>query len=160
MVAKTHDIFRVTTRNQDVAVSLKSRIEEAKKLASIKTIGNISSDLELLEFFLNQLESSNTEKLNRSEQNINNIQSLIAKQLDVNATDNTTVVLKDKPLFINKRFISSAYVQKELGCSFVAIKQWFDNPDNQAMLNKHHDKHGISPNHNRLVAKAIIAGKI
>ncbi|EIJ40937.1 hypothetical protein BegalDRAFT_3571 [Beggiatoa alba B18LD] len=154
MSTKAIDIFRVSTRNAEIAESFKQRIENAKKLAGVKVGANISSDSELLDFLLSSLEKENdTEKLSRNEQNTLRIQELVKKQMDLNATDNATVLLGNKTVFVNKRYISSAWIQKELGCSYVAIKSWFDNPENQTMLDKHHVKHGIDANHNRLIAK-------
>ncbi|EIJ44369.1 hypothetical protein BegalDRAFT_0002 [Beggiatoa alba B18LD] len=160
MSTKAIDVFRVSTRNAEIADSLKLRIENAKKLASVKARGSVSSDMELLDFLLGFIEKDNdTDKLSRNEQNTLRIQELVKKQMDLNATDNQVVLLADKPVFVNKRYISSAWIQKELGCSYVAIKSWFDNPENQAMLNKHHEKHGIDSNHNRLIAKIAQKGE-
>jgi hypothetical protein len=128
-------IIRVEA-NENESSDLLARVENAKKIVAI--------------------ESEQGEKgFTRGDQNLEKIQELIAKQMEVNATDKEAVTLNGKPVYVNKRRITSSFVQQTLGCSYNPIKAWFDNEANQTMLEKHHAKFGINESYNRLVSKAL-----
>jgi hypothetical protein len=148
-------IIRVEA-NENESSDLLARVENAKKIVAIKTKNADVSDKDLLIFLLGLIESEQGEKgLTRGDQNLEKIQELIAKQMEVNATDKEAVTLNGKPVYVNKRRITSSFVQQTLGCSYNPIKAWFDNEANQAMLDKHHAKYGINESYNRLVSKAL-----
>jgi len=148
-------VIRVS-KNKNDGTELLNRVENAKKIVAIKTRNADVSDKDLLIFLLGLIESEQGEKgLTRGDQNLEKIQELIAKQMEVNATDKEAVTLNGKPVYVNKRRITSSFVQQTLGCSFNPVKAWFENEANQAMLEKHHAKFGINESYNRLVSKAL-----
>lgn len=148
-------IIRVEA-NENESSELLARVENAKKIVAVKTKNADVSDKDLLIFLLGLIESEQGEKgFTRGDQNLEKIQELIAQQMEVNATDKEAVTLNGKPVYINKRRITSSFVQQTLGCSYNPIKAWFDNEANQAMLDKHHAKYGINESYNRLVSKAL-----
>lgn len=145
--------FRVEYGSKDE--ELQARIENVRKMVTIKTTQADVNDRNLLLYLLSLAENELAAKSTRSDQNLEKIQDLIAKQMEVNANDTTTVMLNGKPIYVNKRRITSSFVQQTLGCSFNPIKAWFENEANQAMLEKHHAKYGITESYNRLVIKAL-----
>lgn len=148
-------IIRVEA-NEPESIELLERVENLRKIAAIKTKKADVSDKELLLWLMTVAEMQQQEKgLTRSDKNVGKIQELITKQMDINATDNETVVLNGKPIYVNKRRITTAFVQQSLGCSFAPVKAWFDDETNQVMLDKHHAKYGITESYNRLVSKAL-----
>lgn len=148
-------IIRVEA-NENESSELLARVENAKKIVAVKTKNADVSDKDLLIFLLGLIESEQGEKgFTRGDQNLEKIQELIAKQMEVNATDKEAFTLNGKPVYVNKRRITSSFVQQTLGCSYNPIKAWFDNEANQAMLDKHHAKYGITESYNRLVSKAL-----
>ena len=148
-------IIRVEA-NENESSELLARVENAKKIVAVKTKNADVSDKDLLIFLLGLVESEQGEKgFTRSDQNLEKIQELVAQQMEVNATDKEAVTLNGKPVYINKRRITSSFVQQTLGCSFNPVKAWFENEANQAMLEKHHAKFGINESYNRLVSKAL-----
>jgi hypothetical protein len=148
-------IIRVEA-NENESEQLLARVENARKIIAIKTKKADVSDKDLVLYFLDMLESQQAEKgLTRADKNAEKIQELITQQMAVNATDNEAVPLNGKLIYVNKRRITSSFVQLTLGCSFNPVKAWFDNEANQAMLDKHHAKYGINESYNRLVSKAL-----
>lgn len=148
------DILRVSTKNKEEFDATKSRMDALKAWAQGKTGKKIDSDKELFFFMLDYLESESN-NLNRSESNKAKIVDLINKQLEINKNDKQNITLGDKIVFFNKRRITPAWVQKQLGCSYNPVKEWFDNPNNVAMLDKHHLTCKIDEHHNRVVDKAL-----
>lgn len=148
-------VIRVGITKED-GIELLARVKNAKKIVAVKTKNADVSDKDLLVFLLNLVESEQGEKgFTRSDQNLEKIQELVAQQMEVNATDKEAVTLNGKPVYINKRRITSSFVQLTLGCSYNPIKAYFENEANQAMLEKHHAKYGINESYNRLVTKAL-----
>lgn len=135
---------------------LRTRIDNVRKMVAIKTAQSDIKDRDLLIYLLGLVEIEQVEKgLSQSDRNLEKIQELVAQQMEVNATDKEAVTLNGKPVYINKRRITSSFVQLTLGCSYNPIKAWFENEANQAMLEKHHAKYGINESYNRLVTKAL-----
>lgn len=148
-------IIRVEA-NENESSELLARVENAKKIVAVKTKNADVSDKDLLVFLLSLLEIEQVEKgFSQSDRNLEKIQELVAQQMEVNATDKEAVTLNGKPVYINKRRITSSFVQLTLGCSYNPIKAWFENEANQAMLERHHAKYGINESYNRLVTKAL-----
>ena len=150
-----HTLFSVEA-NENESVELLARVDNVRKFAAIKTKNADVSDKDLLIFLLSLIEIEQGEKgLTRGDHNFEKIQELIAKQMEVNATDNEAIPLNGKLIYVNKRRITSSFVQLALGCSFNPVKAWFENEKNQAMLDRHHAKYGINESYNRLVTKAL-----
>lgn len=148
-------IIRVEA-NENESSELLARVENAKKIVAVKTKNADVSDKDLLVFLLSLVEIEQVEKgFSQSDRNLEKIQELVAQQMAVNATDKEAVTLNGKPVYINKRRITSSFVQLTLGCSYNPIKAWFENEANQAMLEKHHAKYGINESYNRLVTKTL-----
>jgi hypothetical protein len=151
MASKTIDILRVSTRKQELADSLKERLNTVKERAKAE-FATVETDIDLLVFLLDSFDKHNGSDLTRNQKNLGNIADLVTKQMAINETDNTTVKLSNTEVFINKRRITSAWIQSELGCSFSAVKTWLES--NQEMIDKHHVKFNIYEHQNRLVSKA------
>jgi hypothetical protein len=148
------DILRVSTKSKEELDATKARIDSLKLWAQGKAAKKIESDKELFFFMLDYLESESN-SLSRSESNKAKIVELINKQIEINKNDKQNITLGDKIVFFNKRRITPAWVQKQLGCSYNPVKEWFDNPNNIAMLDKHHKACKIDEHHNRVVDKAL-----
>lgn len=150
-----HTLFSVEA-NENESVELLARVDNVRKFAAMKTKNADVSDKDLLIFLLSLVEIELREKgLTRGDHNVEKIQELIAKQMEINATDNEAIPLNGKLIYVNKRRITSSFVQQTLGCSFNPVKAWFENEANQAMLEKHHAKFSINESYNRLVSKAL-----
>lgn len=151
---KKYRIIEITTTSKEELDASKTKIEALKEWAQGKTGKKISSDKELFLFMLDYLDAESN-NLSRSESNKAKIVELINKQLEINKNDKQNITLGDKIVFFNKRRITPAWVQKQLGCSFNPVKEWFDNPNNTALLDKHHVACKIDEHHNRVVDKAL-----
>jgi len=168
-MAKRLDKFncRITTTNENDFAEYRREIDALKELASGFSSTLIESDADFFEFLKDYFKKNESSgNLTPKQRNISEVTSLIQRQMEINETDNETYQLGEgdsaKQIFINKRYITPAWVQSELGCSFNPIKDFFgtkDNPneENRKMLDKHHKKCGINENHNRLIAKALKA---
>lgn len=156
MATSDENILFNVEADENESEQLLTRVENLRKFAAIKTNNMDVNDKDLLIFLLSLVEIEQGKKgLTRNDHNFEKIQELIAQQMEVNATDNETVVLNGKPIYVNKRRITTAFVQQSLGCSFTPVKVWFDDETNQAILNKHHTKYGITESYNHLVSKAL-----
>ncbi len=153
MASKELSVLNIKTSDADELQQIKQRIENAKASALEKGV-KINTSKELLLFLLDQLESDNTEKQTPRQSNLSDIHRLINAQMEINKKDTTTCTLKNgNTVFINKRRITSAWVQAELGCSFGAIKAVLDDEFTEK-LDRHHKACGIDENHNRSVLRA------
>lgn len=169
MANQKHQKFscRITTTDENAYLEYRKEIDELKELASGFSSTLIESDADFFEFLKDYFQKKESGKnLTPKQRNISEVASLIQRQMEINETDNDTYTLGSgdnaKQVFINKRYITPAWVQSELGCSFNPIKEFFgtkDNPneENRKMLDKHHKKCEIDENHNRLIAKALRA---
>ncbi len=149
------DIFRIYVEESEFD-SLKNEIENAKKFASAKTGRAITDNHDLFRFFLDLCKSQNESNLTITEKNFIEVSNFIAAQMDKNLNDNTQAhFLNGLPAYIHKAYITPSLVQDRIGCSLKPIKMWFDNPDNQAKLKKHHalikEKFDITETHNRSI---------
>jgi hypothetical protein len=151
MASKTIDILRVSTRKEDLADSLKERLNAVKERAKAD-LADVKTDFDLLIFLLDSFEKHSGDGFTRHQKNLGSIENLVQRQMTTNETDNTTVKLGNTEVFINKRRITSTWIQSELGCSFGAVKTWLDS--NQEMIDKHHAKFNIYEHQNRLASKA------
>ncbi len=154
MASKSTDIIRFFTRDENVANTLKQRIEKIKELAKAKKGGMDLSNLELLEFLLNIAESE-LDTTKAFDRNTIKIQEFVKLQMMANESDNEVVMMGENPVHVNKRRISTKLLQDTIKCTFGTIKKWFD--ENQEMLEKHHAKCGIGEQYNRTVSKCTSA---
>lgn len=66
------------------------------------------------------------------------------------------IAINQKGKFLTQRLITSAWIQKESGCNFPAIKEYLTI--NQPMIDEHHAKLGLDENQNRKVMRALKKG--
>ncbi len=151
---KSYDILRVSTKNQPEFDSLRTEIDNLKSWAQGKSAKKIESDKDFLLFLVDYLKKESS-GLTRNETSKGKIVELIKNQMEINKNNNESINLGKTIVLYNKRRITPSWVQSELGCSFNPVKEWFDNPENIAMLDKHHAACKIDLNHNRLVTKAL-----
>jgi len=163
MASKEFAVLNIKTSDADEAQKLRQRIDNAEKMALSKGI-NLSNKKELLVFLLDQLEADNNDKQTPRESNISDIHRLINAQIELNKKDTATATMKDgSTVFINKRRITSAWIQKTLGCSFGAIAavigsskiQSPDITEFNERLEKHYKACGIDETHNNRQGKAV-----
>ena len=156
---------RLTTTNENEYNEYRNRVDALKQLANSLSTSTVNTDADFVDFLMNHFEeNAKTNKLTPKQRNLSAVHELIQRQIDINETDDETFWLGEgenaKEIFINKRYITPAWVQKELGCSFGPIKDFFGikdepNEENRKMLDKHHKKCNIGEHHNRLIAKAL-----
>ncbi len=153
------DVFRIYVDESEFD-AFKTEIENAKKFATAKSGRTITDNHELFRFMLDLCKSQSEENLSTTEKNFIEVSNIIAAQMEKNLNDNEQAeFLNGDKAYINKAFITMSFVQDKIGCSLKPIKRWFDNPENQAKLDKHHalikEKFGITETHNRKIKMLV-----
>lgn len=156
---KAFPVINPKAKTAEHQAELKARWSEAKQSALARG-ANISTDVDFLEYLLDYIEGGQAQnRMTPREANLNDINKLINAQIKLNEGDESTAKLKNGNIVsINKRRITPAWVQSELGCSFNAITAALGTKDEptelKRQIEKHHEKFDIGEHHNRAVLRA------
>lgn len=119
------------------------RVTNSEKLAvllpawdALKSEHGLSSDADVIEFLLKGYQAHQTPAHSPT---WDKIDSLIQAQMLLNAGDDP----------LSKRYISTAWVQKETGCFFGAIQKYFEQ--RQSEIAAHNEKYGLDIGYNRRI---------